>query len=171
MNAKIIFWKCNCSCQQNPYHPARWKFIYTSSSHQQASRASEFSAYVLRFSYLNRSASYTQTTTMSARLITNLRKSSRPISPLIAARRAYADVADGKLQLSLVLPHQVSMVLNTRVSTSLYHGKLVSRSYLYSPFILPLGSFRSICPRHRVTWVCSPITLPQSKHSAPVSLR
>ncbi|CAD6577308.1 MAG: delta subunit of the central stalk of mitochondrial F1F0 ATP synthase, atp16 [Tremellales sp. Tagirdzhanova-0007] len=43
---------------------------------------------------------------MSARLITNLRKSSRPISPLIAARRAYADVADGKLQLSLVLPHQ-----------------------------------------------------------------
>jgi len=47
---------------------------------------------------------------MSFALRSAFRAAPRQASAIRAARRSYADVADGKLQLSLVLPHQVSSV-------------------------------------------------------------
>ena len=111
---------------------------------------------------------------MSAfRVASSLRAAPRAIAlpRVMVARRGYADIADDRLKLSLVLPHSVSVAVNSGQRSSESEGAVQScgvvsdgwkakegRVLIRSPYTRPRVSLRSTSPLLPVTWVSSPTT-------------
>ncbi len=120
----------------------------------------------------SRLKTYVGSSMNASRLSSALRALPRQTPSLRAARRSYADAADGKLQLSLVLPHQVCACLSPNLSAGFVllasygddRSKLITMHVL-SPSIQLAVSSRSTSPLRQVRWVSSPTTSRPSRPS------
>lgn len=100
------------------------------------------------------------TPAMSALRLLSSAARSAPRASFALQRRGYAEAAD-KIKLSLVLPHQVRLILDDILTLeALTIG-------ICSPFFRPLKSCRSTLPLQRVTWVSS---LTTSRRLSPCAL-